>query len=96
MAPEFHVLLSPELMDGILKAFIDFFAGVAVPPPFSRDAMAAHGDGESGTGTDMAAATAAEVPAAAGPALPTPSPNLVFASLQVTPLCRSWWRWTWL
>ncbi|CAM9385715.1 unnamed protein product, partial [Sphacelaria rigidula] len=35
--PELHVLLSPELTSDMLESFIDFFAGVAVPPHFSPD-----------------------------------------------------------
>lgn len=90
-APELHVLLGPELLSEILEAFIDFFAGVAVPPPYKSGATASPGDGEAGADTDVAAAAAAaEAAAAAGPALPTPSPNLVFAALQVR---RATWVW---
>ncbi|CAM9848714.1 unnamed protein product, partial [Laminaria digitata] len=31
--PEFYVLLTPEIMSELLEAFIEFFAGVAAPPP---------------------------------------------------------------
>lgn len=81
VAPELHVLLSPQLMSDILESFIEFFAGVAVPPHFSTAAAAVIGEGEGGEG--QAAAAAAEGAAAAGPALPAPSPNLVLASLQL-------------
>lgn len=59
--PELHVLLSPELMSELMDAFIEFFGGVAVPPP----------DEQAGAATASAE-------------LPAPSPNLVFAALQVS------------
>lgn len=87
------MLLSPELTSDMLESFIDFFAGVAVPPHFSPDAAAAvaeaatFGEAEGRNGRSAAAAAAAaaaaEAAAAAGPALPAPSPNLVLAALQL-------------
>lgn len=85
------MLLSPELTSDMLESFIDFFAGVGVPPHFSPDAAAAvaeaatagEAEGRNGRSAATAAAAAAEAAAAAGPALPAPSPNLVLAALQL-------------
>ncbi|CAN0217628.1 unnamed protein product, partial [Scytosiphon promiscuus] len=70
--PTLHVLLSAELMAELVEAFIEFFAGVAVPPPV--------GDVTRATAAEVSAAEAA---AEAGAALPAPSPSLVFAALQL-------------
>lgn len=75
------MLLSQELMSNILETFIEFFAGVALPPPYSPAAAATGADGEAAA--TAAAAVAAEEAATAGATLPTPSANLVFASLQL-------------
>lgn len=83
--PELHVLLAPELLSDILEAFIEFFAGVAVPSladmtMVSTMALSVVKEDEAGRAAARAAAVEAGV---VGAALPAPSPNLVFAALQV-------------
>ena len=70
------MLLSPEQMSNLLELFIDFFAGVAVPPHAREAARAEAG----ATDAEKEAAWEAEE---TGETLPAPSSNLVFASLQV-------------
>lgn len=86
--PSFYVLLTPDIMSELLEAFIEFFAGVAVPPPApvsDAAAVGAPGAADGGSAAAAVAARAAAVEAVeAGAALPAPSPNLVFAALQVS------------
>lgn len=83
--PTLRVLLSQDSMAELLETFIEFFAGVAVPPPppASDPAAAAATAAEGGEMAARSEAAAAAEAAAAGAALPAPSPNLVFAALQV-------------
>lgn len=70
------MLLGPEQMSDLLEAFIDFFAGVAVPPPAREASRVEPGAAAAET---IAAWRAEDV----GAALPAPSSGLVFAALQV-------------
>lgn len=74
-------------MSELLEAFIEFFAGVAAPPPAPASdaaavamAVAAADGGSAAVVARAAAVEAVEM----GAALPAPSPNLVFAALQVS------------